>query len=198
MRRCAEIEQGRARDSVRRSWQATVTIVLPRFSGRAARRAATATLAPVLIPPRIPSSRASRRPQAKASSLVTVSTPLSKLVSRFFGMKPAADALDLVRPGLPPEITGESAGSTAIAWNSRLALAEESRYAGDRAAGADAGHEDDRPARRCRPRFPARSSLRGSPGWPDSRTVAESSCWACVRPVPGPWRSLPACRPWPA
>ena len=53
-----------------------------RFSGQAARRAATATLAPVLIPPKIPSSRASRRPHSNASSLVAVSTPRSRLMSR--------------------------------------------------------------------------------------------------------------------
>ena len=95
-----------------------VTITLPRFSGRPATRTAAATLAPELMPARMPSSLARRRAQVKASSLVTVSTPLSRLVSRFLGMKPAPMPWILCGPGLPPEMTGESAGSTAMARKS--------------------------------------------------------------------------------
>ena len=89
-----------SKDSVRRSWQATVTITLPRFSGRAATRAAAATLAPVLMPPRMPSSPARRRAQAKASSLVTVSTPLKQAGVEILRDEAGADALDLVRARL--------------------------------------------------------------------------------------------------
>ena len=52
------------------------------------------------MPPRMPSSRASRRAQVKASSLVTVSTPLKQAGVEVLGNEAGADALDLVRPGL--------------------------------------------------------------------------------------------------
>ena len=90
-----------------------VTITLPRFSGRAAKRAAAAKFAPELIPAKMPSSRAKRRAHVNASSLVTVSTPVKRLVSRFLGMKPAPMPWILCEPALPPEMTGESVGSTA-------------------------------------------------------------------------------------
>ena len=67
----------------------TVTISLPAFSGRAATCRAAHTLAPVEIPTKIPSSRANRRAQRNASSLLTVSTLSNKVVSKFAGTKPA-------------------------------------------------------------------------------------------------------------
>ena len=66
----------------------TVTMRFPLPSSRAIRRAA-ATLAPELMPASMPSSRANRLAQENASSLLTVSMPLSRLVSRFLGMNPA-------------------------------------------------------------------------------------------------------------
>ena len=76
------------------------------------------TFAPVLIPAKTPSSRASRRPHSNASSFVTVITPLNSDVSRFFGTNPAPMPWILCGPGLPPLMTGESAGSTASALKS--------------------------------------------------------------------------------
>src|SRR2546426_8570746 len=51
--------------------QATVTIILPLFSGRFATSMAAQTLAPEEMPARMPSSLARRRAIAKESSLVT-------------------------------------------------------------------------------------------------------------------------------
>ena len=47
-----------------------VTIILPLFSGRAATLAAAAMFPPELMPPKMPSSLASRRAHSKASSSV--------------------------------------------------------------------------------------------------------------------------------
>ncbi len=47
-----------------------VTIILPLFSGRAATFAAAAMFPPLLMPPKMPSSFASRRAQSNASSSV--------------------------------------------------------------------------------------------------------------------------------
>ena len=56
-----------------------------------------------------------------------------------------------------------------------LRLLDVAAHAGDRAAGADAGHEHVDASRRCRPRSPGPSSSRGSPGSPGSRTAACST-----------------------
>ena len=57
-------------------------------------------------------------------------------------MKPAPIPWILCGPGLPPERTGLSAGSTAITLSAGLPRLQHLADAGDRAAGADAGDED--------------------------------------------------------
>ena len=57
-------------------------------------------------------------PSAMDSSLVTWMTSSMSLVSRMLGTKPAPMPWILCGPGLPPESTGLSVGSTAMALNS--------------------------------------------------------------------------------
>ena len=96
--------------------------------------------------------------------------PAASLRCRFCGTKPAPVPWILCGPGFSGspasvcEITGESFGSTAIAWKLGLARADHFDAAGDGAAGADRGDEDVDLARRCRPRFPRRWSGGGSSG----------------------------------
>jgi hypothetical protein len=58
---------------------------------------------------------ARRRAISIACSLETFTTSSISEVSRISGMKPAPRPWILCLPGLPPEITGLSAGSIAIA-----------------------------------------------------------------------------------
>jgi hypothetical protein len=100
-----------------------VTIVFPLFSGRFASSIAAHTFAPEEMPARIPSSFASRRAIAKASSFVTwmhsviCACPPSSFRCRLFGTNPAPVPWILCGPGLTGcpasvcEITGESFGS---------------------------------------------------------------------------------------
>src|ERR1019366_820243 len=99
----------------------TVTMIFPLFSGRAAIFAAAAMFPPELIPARIPSSFANRRPYSNASSSLTSRTSSTIFKFRFPGTKPAPIPWILCRPGFTVScfmvcvITGDAIGSTAIA-----------------------------------------------------------------------------------
>ena len=79
------------------------------------------------------------------------------------------DALDLVRPGRPPESTAEPRAPPPPRAGPGCAPSAARPTAGDRAAGAHAGHEHVHPAVRA-PRSPGRWCAGGSPGWPGWRT----------------------------
>ncbi len=87
-----------------------------------------------------------------------------------------ADTLDLVRPGAPPDSTGDSSGSTAMTF--RLGLAWLARLqnlgdAGNRAPCPDAGNDDVHRRRRVVPDFLGRPWCACEPrDWPDSRIAA--------------------------
>ena len=89
-------------------------------SGRLPIFAAAVRAAPEEMPTGTPSSRATRRALAKASSLLTVTTSSYTSLSRMAGAKPAPMPWILCGPGLPPERTGLSAGSTATTWKPGL------------------------------------------------------------------------------
>src|SRR5208283_2210712 len=93
------------------------TISLPAFSARAATFSAATTAAPDEIPTRSPSASGSRRAILIASSFVTVMISSIKSVRRMLGTNPAPIPWILCGEGFPPESTGLSAGSTAIALN---------------------------------------------------------------------------------
>ena len=88
---------------------------MPAASGRRAISSAATTAAPDEMPDNRPSSVASRRAISIACSLETFTTSSISDVSRISGMKPAPMPWILCLPGLPPEMTGLSAGSIAIA-----------------------------------------------------------------------------------
>ena len=73
--------------------------------------------APPEIPTSSPSSLAERRAISTDSSKVTVITSSIKSFLRISGTKPAPIPWILCGPGLPPESTGLSTGSTATILN---------------------------------------------------------------------------------
>ena len=78
-------------------------------------------------------------------------------VSRLAGMKPAPMPWIGCGPGLPPEDTGDSVGSTANTLSAGHSFLSTRGAAGDVAAGADAGDQRvDRRVARSRRGFPAR------------------------------------------
>ena len=89
------------------------TIVLPLFSGLAARMAAAFNAAPEEIPTRIPSLRANALPSVNASSFSIVITSSYTLVLSTSGTNPAPIPRILCAPGVPLDNTGLVAGSTA-------------------------------------------------------------------------------------
>ena len=149
-----------------------VTITLPRFSGRAAKRTATATLAPVLIPPRMPSSCDRRRAQLKASSLATVSAPESKLRIQILGNETGPNALDLVRAGLAAGNHGRVGRLDRHRFEVRLVATDIAGRAGDRAARAHPGQEEVDVCRPCPPKSRGQWSARESAG-----LEGLSNCW---------------------
>ena len=89
------------------------------------------------------------QPPGRGEGVVVVDLRRSRRagrVRRTSGTKPAPMPWILCGPGAPPESTGESAGSTAIACSAGLARLEHLGHAGDGAAGADAGDDDVHPA----------------------------------------------------
>ena len=129
--------------SARRSSATMTTIVLPAFSGRLATSSAAQTVAPDEMPPRMPSSAPRRRAVATAWSMFDVDDLVVDARGRgSSGTKFAPMPWILCGPGAPPLRMGDSAGSTPTICTLGLALLEHLADAGDRAAGADAGHED--------------------------------------------------------
>ena len=98
----------------------TVTMSLPLFSGREATVRAAQRLAPELMPQRMPSSFAARRASANESSAVARSISSTILRLSTPGTNPAPIPCILCGPFAPPERTGLSAGSTAIALTDGL------------------------------------------------------------------------------
>jgi len=94
------------------------TTRLPKFSAREATWNAAVTAAPEEMPQNIPSSMASRLAIRIASSEETVIVSSTSSVDKFLGTKPAPIPWILCGPGLPPEMTGDSVGSTAITLSS--------------------------------------------------------------------------------
>ena len=78
-----------------------------------ATRIAAATLAPEDVPPKIPSSRASRRVISLASCVATGLMSLTWSGRHSGGMKPMPMPSILCEPEGPPDSTADSAGSTA-------------------------------------------------------------------------------------
>mmetsp|Transcript_8454 Transcript_8454/g.24168 ORF Transcript_8454/g.24168 Transcript_8454/m.24168 type:complete len:228 (-) Transcript_8454:338-1021(-) len=91
----------------------TTTMSLPSYSGSFPRSTAACTAAPEEIPVSRPSSLASLAAMAIAASLLTFFTSSMRLVSKISGTKPAPMPWILCGPGLPPDRTGLSEGSTA-------------------------------------------------------------------------------------
>mmetsp|Transcript_21912 Transcript_21912/g.61021 ORF Transcript_21912/g.61021 Transcript_21912/m.61021 type:complete len:279 (-) Transcript_21912:42-878(-) len=91
-----------------------VTTRLPAISGLLATSTAARTAAPDEIPQKMPSDVASRRAMAMASSPGIWMTSSSREVSALPGMNPAPMPWILCGPGDPPEMTADSAGSTAM------------------------------------------------------------------------------------
>mmetsp|Transcript_33965 Transcript_33965/g.69344 ORF Transcript_33965/g.69344 Transcript_33965/m.69344 type:complete len:309 (+) Transcript_33965:315-1241(+) len=91
----------------------TTTTLFPAFSGLEATICAAVTAAPDEIPQKIPSSVAILLAMAMASSPEIWITSSSRDVSAFPGMNPAPMPWILCGPGLPPERTADSTGSTA-------------------------------------------------------------------------------------
>ncbi len=75
-----------------------MTMVLPAYSGRAATLSAAARLAPVEMPPGMPSTLARRRDVSKAVSFDTVDHLVDELGIEDRGDEACADALNLVGP----------------------------------------------------------------------------------------------------
>mmetsp|Transcript_8328 Transcript_8328/g.21495 ORF Transcript_8328/g.21495 Transcript_8328/m.21495 type:complete len:290 (+) Transcript_8328:313-1182(+) len=96
------------------------TTVLPLFSGSFSSSREAMTAAPELKPTMTPSSFAMRRAMVMASSELTATTSSTSDSSITFGTKPAPMPWILCGPGLPPERTGLSVGSTAKTFRSEL------------------------------------------------------------------------------
>jgi hypothetical protein len=123
-----------------------------------------ATFAPVEMPTRNPSSFASRRAMANASSLLTwmhstiCGFPLLSFKWRFFGTKPAPVPWILCGPGLSGSPGERLRDDRRILRLNRdglkdgFARLDDFDATGDRAARADGGDEYP-PCRRCRPDF---------------------------------------------
>ncbi len=88
-------------------------MIFPSFSGREATAKAATAAAPEDMPLINPSSRQRRVAIDIASSLATVMTSSIIEISRISGLNPAPIPWILCGPGLPPERTGDSDGSTA-------------------------------------------------------------------------------------
>ena len=95
---------------------------LPLVSARRATLRAAATAAPEEIPARMPSILARSLAVSNASSLVIVTISSMMLLLRTSGTKPAPIPWILWGPGLPPERTGDAAGSTATVLKEGLRL----------------------------------------------------------------------------
>ncbi len=80
---------------------------------RAASFSAAATLQPVEMPQKMPSSAASRRAAVSASSVVVVMTPVSIETSRLSGMKPSPIPSMPCGPHARRDSSAHSSGSTA-------------------------------------------------------------------------------------
>mmetsp|Transcript_66050 Transcript_66050/g.149075 ORF Transcript_66050/g.149075 Transcript_66050/m.149075 type:complete len:206 (+) Transcript_66050:536-1153(+) len=92
------------------------TTRLPLFSGRDPTSSAATTAAPEEMPTSNPSSVASRRAMAMASSDDTLTMSSTRAVSMFPGTKPAPIPCILWGPAAPPDRTADSAGSTATVF----------------------------------------------------------------------------------
>ena len=88
-------------------------MVLPLFWGRSASWDAAYSAAPEVMPTSTPSLRAISLPVENACSVVTVKISSYTWVFKMEGTNPAPIPCSLWGPGLPPESTGESEGSTA-------------------------------------------------------------------------------------
>ena len=85
----------------------------PSSGWRRASFSAAATLQPLEMPQKMPSSRASRRAVATLSSVVVVTTPVSSETSRLRGTKPSPMPSMPWWPQARRESRAHSAGSTA-------------------------------------------------------------------------------------
>jgi hypothetical protein len=108
-----------------------VTIVLPGYSRLSPTDKAAATLAPVEMPPGMPSTLATRCDTSNACSLDTVMISSIKLVSRIDGMKPAPIPSILWGPRGLPDRTGLVVGSTAMILRLGLHAHSDLRLARD-------------------------------------------------------------------
>ena len=115
-------------DSSRRFWKSAVdryrspkegmmhTMRLPSMPARDPSWMAAVTAAPEEMPHRTPSSLARRRAMAMAVSDGTWMTSSTMSISQLPGMKPAPMPWILCGPGAPPDMTGDSIGSTATVF----------------------------------------------------------------------------------
>ena len=85
----------------------------PRSDGRAATSQATLAAAPLVSPTSSPSTDATRRVHSKASSsrTSTISSSRDRARSKIGATKPGPTPVMWCSPCLPPEYTGEAAGS---------------------------------------------------------------------------------------
>ena len=126
-------------------------------------------------PPGAPPRAAMRRAISMASSLVTCTISSIMPVLSTAGTKPAPMPWILCGPGLPPDSTGESAGSTATILKRGSLRLEHLGHAGDAFRPCPRRPRRCPPCRPCRARFPRPSCAGGRRGWPGSRTAAGSS-----------------------
>mmetsp|Transcript_92169 Transcript_92169/g.134713 ORF Transcript_92169/g.134713 Transcript_92169/m.134713 type:complete len:223 (-) Transcript_92169:696-1364(-) len=94
----------------------THTMRFPSMPGREPSSTAASTAAPDEMPHSTPSSLASRRAIVIASSEATCMTSSIILISQLPGMNPAPMPWILCGPGAPPDMTGDSLGSTAMVF----------------------------------------------------------------------------------
>ena len=106
-------------------------------------------------------------------------------------MKPAPMPWILCGPGLPPERTGESVGSTATARKPGLRSRSTSATPVMEPPVPTPRDQDVDLRRRCRPRSPRRWCAGGPPGWPGSGTAGARRRPASLRRSPRPCAMAP-------
>ena len=184
-----------SRRNARRSPAAPPRSACPASPGRAATCSAPHSAAPHESPQSTPSRRAASARRLDRGLVGHGDDLVEDLAVQHRRHEAGADALDLVRPGGPPESTGGARGLDRDDLRLGVALLEHLAHAGDRPAGPDAGHEHVDARRRAPRGSPARSCAggsRGSPGW---RTGRAGSTSAIASPSRGRRRPPRSCRP---
>ncbi len=156
---------------------------------------AAARLAPVEMPPGMPSVLASQRDTSNAVSLGILITSSIKLRSSTAGMKPAPMPWILCAPFGSPDSTALVGRLDRDHFERRIARLQHASAAGDACRRCRRRRRARRCARRCRSRSLPPWSIRARADWPGSRTGSVGRRPGFQRAARWPSRSRRPCRP---